>query len=58
MIVAYPVDLDGVDPLVSVFRVLRSQVPHTVVNTDVQPALVELVRLKNTQTKKREGMSV
>lgn len=42
----YPVQLDGLDPLLSVFGVLCSQVPHAVVHTDVQPALVKLVGLK------------
>lgn len=31
----YSVDLNGVDPLVSVFGVLCSQVPHAVINADV-----------------------
>lgn len=51
----YPVQLDGVDPLVPVLRVLSPEVPHTVVHTDVQPALVKLVRLQNKQ---KEGQKV
>lgn len=42
--------LNGLDPLLSVLGVLRSQVPHAVVYTYVQPALVKLVGL----SKKRE----
>lgn len=42
----YPVQLDGVDPLLPVLRVLGSEVPHAVVHADVQTALVKLVRLK------------
>lgn len=51
----HPVQLDGVDPLVPVLRVLSPEVPHTVVHTDVQPALVKLVRLQNKQ---KEGQKV
>lgn len=46
----YPVQLNGVDPLVSVLWVLCSHVPHAVVHADVQPALVELMRLKMFKT--------
>lgn len=42
----YPVQLNGLDPLLSVFGVLGSQVPHAVVYTYVQPALVKLVGLQ------------
>lgn len=42
----YPVQLDGVDPLVPVLGVLGAQVPHAVVHADVQPALVKLVGLR------------
>lgn len=41
----YPVKLNGLDPLGPVLRVLRPQVPHTVINADVQSALVKLVGL-------------
>ena len=51
---AHPVQLDGVDPLVSVLGVLCSEVPHAVVHTDVQPALVKLVRLRREE-KRAEG---
>lgn len=46
MCTTYPVQLDGVDPLLPVLRVLGSEVPHAVVHADVQTALVKLVRLK------------
>lgn len=42
----YPVKLNGVDPLLPVLWVLCSEVPHAVVYTYVQTALVKLVRLK------------
>lgn len=42
----HPVQLDEVDPLVSVLGVLSSEVPHAVVHADVQPALVKLMGLK------------
>lgn len=48
----YPVQLDGVDPLVSVLGVLCSQVPHAVVYAYVQTALVEFMRLNNGHTGK------
>lgn len=41
----HPVQFNGVDPLLSVIWVLRSEIPHTVVYTDVHSALVKLVRL-------------
>lgn len=41
----HPVQFDGVDPLLSVIWVLRSEIPHTVVYADVHSALVKLVRL-------------
>lgn len=41
----HPVQFNGVDPLLSVIWVLRSEVPHTVVYADVHSALVKLVRL-------------
>lgn len=49
----YPVQFNGVNPLVSVLWVLCSQVPHTVIYTNVQPALIKLMRLKNKQTEKK-----
>lgn len=47
--VTHPVQLDGVDPLQPVLGVLCSQVPNAVVHTDVQPAFVKLVRLKENK---------
>lgn len=44
--VPYPVQLNGVNPLVSVLWVLCSEVPHAVVHTNVQSALIKLMRLK------------
>lgn len=57
-VVFYPVQLDGVDPLVPVLRVLSPEVPHAVVHTDVQPALVKLVRLQNTTQKKGQKVKL
>lgn len=48
----YPVQLNGVDPLLPVLRVLRSEVPHAVVHTYVHSALVKLVRLRQTNPEK------
>ena len=42
----YLVQLDALDPLLPMLRVLRPQVPHAVVHADVKAALVKLVRLK------------
>lgn len=47
----YPVQLNGVNPLVSVFWVLCSQVPDAVIHTYVQPALIKLVRLNDINRK-------
>lgn len=44
----YPVQLNGVDPLLPVLWVLCSEVPHAVVHTYVHTALVKLVRLRQT----------
>lgn len=41
----YPVQLNGVDPLLSVIWVLRSEIPHAVIYADVHAAFVKLVRL-------------
>lgn len=42
----YPVQFNRFNPLVSVLGVLSSEVPHTVVYTHIQPALVKFMRLK------------
>lgn len=46
---ADPVQLDGVDPEAPVLGVLGPQVPHAVVDADVQPALVKLVGLPKSK---------
>lgn len=42
----YPVQFNRFNPLVSVLGVLSSEVPHTVVYTHIQPALIKFMRLK------------
>lgn len=42
----HPVQLDGIDPLVAMFWVLSPEIPHAIIDTDVQTALVKLVRLR------------
>lgn len=42
----YLVQLYGLDPLESVFRIFSSEVPNAVVDTDVETALIKFVRLQ------------
>lgn len=42
----YPVQLNGVNPLLSVLWILCSEVPHAVIYTYVQSALIKLMRLE------------
>lgn len=50
----HPVQLDGIDPLVAMFWVLSPEIPHAIIDTDVQTALVKLVRLQ----RKRERILI
>lgn len=58
MAATYPVQLNGLDPLLSVLGVLCSQVPHAVVDADVQAALVKLVRLQRGRGERDESVGV
>lgn len=49
----YSVKLNRVNPLCSALWVLCSQVPHTVVHTDVQAALIKLMNLRTQKQNNR-----
>lgn len=42
----YLVQLYGLDPLESVFRIFSSEIPNAVVDADVETALIKFVRLQ------------
>lgn len=44
---------DGIDPLLPEQRMFSPQVPDAVVHTDVKPAFIKLMRLKEKASKTR-----
>lgn len=52
----YPVQLNGIDPLLPVLGVLCSEVPHAVIDAYIQTTLIKLVRLEQRKCLINKGL--